>query len=129
MTNFYKEDEYPFIVKHLSEEDGGGYMVEYPDLPGCSSDGDTIEEAIQFGKDAVKAWIETASSLNRNIPNPGSSLPNTDYSGKYVQRLPKSVHEELSKKAKLEGVSINTLALTYISKGLGYNELNPENHN
>jgi len=39
-------DAYPFIVRPLSKEEGGGYLLEYPDIPGCMSDGETIEEAI-----------------------------------------------------------------------------------
>jgi antitoxin HicB len=32
-------DQYQFTVRPLSEEEGGGYLVEYPDIPGCMSDG------------------------------------------------------------------------------------------
>ena len=39
-------DRYQFTVRPLSNDEGGGYLVEYPDIPGCMSDGDTIEEAI-----------------------------------------------------------------------------------
>jgi antitoxin HicB len=38
--------DYPFTIRHLSTEDGGGYLIEFSDLPGCMSDGDTIQEAI-----------------------------------------------------------------------------------
>ena len=41
--------EYPLIVRPLSEEDGAGYLIEYPDLPGCMSDGETPEEAVKLG--------------------------------------------------------------------------------
>jgi antitoxin HicB len=46
---------YPFTIRPLSPEEGGGFMVEYLDLPGCVSDGETPEEAIDHGRDAVKA--------------------------------------------------------------------------
>jgi len=114
--------EYPFLIRPLSEEEGGGYLIEYPDLPGCMSDGETPEEAIEMGADAVKAWIATAKKAKRPIPKPGSTLAPMDYSGKYVQRLPKSLHEALSKRAQQEGVSLNTLAMAYIAQGLGYLE-------
>ena len=55
-----KELEYPFITSALPKEEGGGYLIEFPDLPGCISDGETIEEAIENGKDAIVCWIETA---------------------------------------------------------------------
>lgn len=111
--------EYPFLIRPLAEEEGGGYLIEYPDLPGCMSDGDTPEEAIKMGGEAVAAWIAAAKAEKRAIPKPGCALAMSEYSGKYVQRLPKSLHEALSKRAEREGVSLNALAMTYIAQGLG----------
>ena len=65
--------EYPFITSVLPEAESGGYLIEYPDLPGCMSDGDTIQEAIENGKDAVRSWIETAKAHGDEIPPLGSS--------------------------------------------------------
>jgi predicted RNase H-like HicB family nuclease len=39
-------NSYRFTVRRLSKEEGAGYLVEYPDIPGCMSDEDTVEEAI-----------------------------------------------------------------------------------
>lgn len=61
---------YSYILKPLSPEDGGGYLIEFPDLPGCMSDGETEEEAILMGKDAIEAWINTAKECDRPIPKP-----------------------------------------------------------
>ncbi len=52
--------KYPLTIKPLSEEEGGGYQVEYLDLPGCMADGETVEEALKEGEDAVLAWIRSA---------------------------------------------------------------------
>ena len=38
-------DSYQFTVRPLSKEEGGGYLVEYPDIPGCMSDGETIRRS------------------------------------------------------------------------------------
>ena len=65
--------EYPFITSVLPEAEGGGYLIEYPDLPGCISDGETIQEAIENGRDAVQSWIETTRAHGTGIPAPGSS--------------------------------------------------------
>ena len=43
------EVEYRFTVRPMTAEEGGGYLIEFPDLPGCMSDGETIEEAIANG--------------------------------------------------------------------------------
>ena len=46
-----------FEISRLSEEDGGGWIVTFPELPGCTSDGDTIDEAVKNAADAEKAWL------------------------------------------------------------------------
>jgi antitoxin HicB len=48
-------NRYRFTVRPLSKEEGGGYLVEYPDIPGCMSDGETIQEAIANGREALIA--------------------------------------------------------------------------
>ena len=62
MSNL-KISEYPFTIRHLSDEDGGGYLIEFPDLPGCMSDGETIDEAIENGQAAIYAWVEAAKKM------------------------------------------------------------------
>ena len=52
--------EYPVRLERLAEEDGGGYLATVPDLPGCMSDGETPEEALQNVRDAIASWIEAA---------------------------------------------------------------------
>lgn len=108
--------EYPFITNVLPEAEGGGYLIEYPDLPGCISDGKTIQEAIENGKDAVQSWIETARAHGDEIPAPGSS---SSSSGRWVQRVPKSLHTQLAQRAEHEGVSLNALVISLLAEGLG----------
>ena len=107
-------DDYPFTVRPLAAEEGGGYLVEFPDLPGCISDGETVDEAIANGMDAKQGWLEVAKEQDRPIPEPGGQL-----SGKWVQRVPKSVHARLVERAEREGVSLNTLVVSLIAEGLG----------
>lgn len=110
--------DYPFQVRPLAEEEGGGYLIEFPDLPGCLSDGATIEEAIANGADALRSWIATAREFGDPIPPP--SHPTDDaYSGRWNMRVPKSLHRRLAERAKAEGVSLNTLAVTLLAEGLG----------
>ena len=45
-----KKIEYPFTIRRLSKAEGGGWLVEFPDLPGCIADGETIEKAVQGGR-------------------------------------------------------------------------------
>ena len=108
------ETTYPFEVKQLAREDGGGFLVTFPDLPGCMADGETILEAITNAMDAEASWLATARAFGDPLPAVSQS-----YSGKWVQRVPKSVHARLASLARREGVSINTLVASFIAEGLG----------
>ena len=57
------------IVVYWSDEDGA-YIAEVPELPGCASDGESYAEAVANAEDAMRAWIETARELGREIPTP-----------------------------------------------------------
>ena len=56
----------------MSDENGGGYLVTFPDLPGCMSDGETIEEAIANAMDAEHSWLATAREFGDAVPRPGN---------------------------------------------------------
>lgn len=107
--------KYPVNIRHLNEKEGGGYLVEFPDLPGCIADGDTIEEALEAAKDAMQSWILTAKEFEDDIPNPEQL---TQFSGQWRIRVPKSLHAALAKRAKCEGVSLNTLAVVLLTEGI-----------
>lgn len=114
-----KRIEYPFEIRPLSAEEGGGFLISYPDFSDCISDGATVEEAIFNGRDALKSTIAAlkAKELPVPVPNGGSVA-----SGKFVARVPKTVHAQLATRAKAEGVSLNSLVLTFIAEGLGRRE-------
>lgn len=107
-------DDYPFAVRPLAADEGGGYLIEFPDLPGCISDGETVDEAVANGMDAKRAWLAVAREEDRAIPEPGGQM-----SGKWVQRVPKSLHSRLVERAEREGVSLNMLVVSLIAEGLG----------
>ena len=108
--------DYPFEIKPLSLEDGGGFLISYPDFADCISDGETVEEAIANGADALQATITALKANKMPVPAPGSGGV---ASGKFVARVPKTVHAQLAMRAKSEGVSLNALVLTFIAHGLG----------
>lgn len=110
--------KYPFEISPLSKEEGGGFLISFPDLPGCISDGSTPEDAIRNGFDAAKSWLETANEFNDEIPEPGESS-----SGKFITRIPKTLHARLVARAKQEGVSMNALVTSYIAESLGKREV------
>ena len=71
-TEQLRIDEYPFSIRPLAPDDGGGYLIEYPDLQYCMSDGETPEEAIVNGKDALRGVLLTMMEFGDPIPEPGS---------------------------------------------------------
>ncbi len=109
-------ERYPFQVRPLTVDEGGGYLMEFPDVPGCMSDGETPEEAIVHGRDALKSALLTMTEFGDPIPLPGSF---TRSSGQWRQRVPKSLHARLAARAGREGVSLNLLVTTLIAEGLG----------
>jgi antitoxin HicB len=112
-------NRYPFLVRPLSREEGGGYLVEFPDFPGVISDGETPEEAIRNGQDALAAALMTMQEFGDPIPKPSQG---TSASGQWRQRVPRSLHARLVSRAQHEGVSLNTLVTTLIAEGLGKKE-------
>jgi len=52
------------VILHPDLEDGG-YWVECPELPGCSSQGDSVEEALDMIKDAIKGHLEVQEELKK----------------------------------------------------------------
>jgi len=114
---------YPIVLRPLHEDEGGGWLAEIPDLPGCISDGETPEEAVHNVLEAQKAWLAVARERGRDIPEP--TQMSEDYSGKFTLRLPKSLHRQLSLRAQMEGVSLNQLILHLISYGLGLSVARP----
>jgi antitoxin HicB len=111
--------QYPFEIRPLSEEDGGGFLISFTDFSECISDGETIAEAIENGMDALQETIAALESLNIPVPEPGSG---GSYSGKFIQRVPKSIHARLAMRAKQEGVSMNSLVTSILAESLGRRE-------
>jgi antitoxin HicB len=111
---YYLSLPYKIEISPASE---GGFVVSIPDLPGCISQGETMDEAWKMIEDAKAAWIETALEEDIDIPEP---TPAEDsYSGKFNLRIPRSLHRDLARKADEEKVSLNTLATYLLSSSMG----------
>ncbi len=96
--------EYPFTV--IADPDGG-YVIEFPDLPGCMTQIETLDEVGAMAEEIRSLWIETAFDMGNGIPAP--SYPE-EYSGRFVLRMPKSLHRTLAAAAARDDVSLNSYA-------------------
>lgn len=110
---------YPFEVRPLTKEEGGGYLISFPDFSECISDGETPEEAIRNGMDALAETIAALEDMGLPVPAPGSGGA---FSGKFIQRVPRSLHARLAARARQEGVSMNALVTTFLAESLGARE-------
>jgi predicted RNase H-like HicB family nuclease len=59
---------YSMIIQWSDEDEA--YIVTVPELPGCKTHGETREEAVQQGQDAIESWIMVAQELGRAVPRP-----------------------------------------------------------
>ena len=58
---------YPAVFRPFSDG-SGGYVVEFPDLPGCVTEGKNLEEAIEMGIDAASGWVLGELEDGEQIP-------------------------------------------------------------
>lgn len=64
---------YPHTLAPLPAEEGGGFVVSFPDVPGCHGVGDTPESAVADGRQALFACIDALKAADRSPPAPGSA--------------------------------------------------------
>ena len=114
--DFYLKLKYPVTLIPAEE---GGYAVEIEDLPGCYSQGETVEEAIEMIEEARQLWMESMYEDGQEIPLPSSKV---EYSGKFNVRVPASLHRKLAKLAVKEGVSLNQYIVYALSHTAGVAE-------
>ncbi|MCL2812476.1 MAG: type II toxin-antitoxin system HicB family antitoxin [Clostridia bacterium] len=108
----YLKLPYNIIIRHVIDESGSYYFATVLELDGCMSDGETFEEAYKNVHEAMEGWIETKLESGFSVPVPINA---EKYSGKYVVRLPKTLHARLVMEAEKEGVSLNQYTLYKLS--------------
>jgi antitoxin HicB len=105
----------PYAIELWPCEEGG-FFVEIPDLPGCMSQGETAEEAFEMIEDAKRGWIEIHLEDGHEVPLPRSD---SDFSGKFVVRVPGSLHRAIVSAARRDGVSMNAFVTMALAKEVG----------
>lgn len=104
----YMKLPYTRLVQEMNDENGHYFYGRILELDGCQSTSDTLNGLYESLNEAMEGYIEKKMENNLPIPVPETA---SDYSGKFVVRLPKSLHQRLVIEAEREGVSLNQLAL------------------
>jgi len=67
--------KYVYVIERA---DDGSYSAYVPDLPGCTTSGDTIDDVRNNIKDAVDSYIESLRRHNEPVPLPKSAVDDVD---------------------------------------------------
>ena len=102
-----------YRMEIVEDKQEGGFVVSFPELPGCITCGGTIESAIANAMDAKKAWLEAALEQDIEIQQPDNLK---EYSGQFKLRIPRSLHKSLAEHSKKEGISMNQYCVYLLSR-------------
>jgi antitoxin HicB len=97
-------------------EEGGGFSGSIREFPGCFAEGDTVAEAYANLESAAESWIEAAQAQGMTVPSPPGHV---EASGKFVLRVPRSLHTRLQQLAEEEGTSLNQLVGSVLAERVG----------
>jgi len=109
----YKVFDYSIkVFREERDNDFGAFIEEIPEV---SAFGETPDKAINELEEVYELWLESCQEEGYPIPAPFNVR---SYSGKFVIRIPKSLHRTLVEKANEEGISLNQEAVYCITRGL-----------
>jgi predicted RNase H-like HicB family nuclease len=66
-------DHYSMIIEW--DPDDSIFVVTVPELPGCRTHGETYEDAVKHGQQAIESWIDAARVWGNPIPKPRVFAP------------------------------------------------------
>jgi len=101
----------------LRKDEEGDWVARAAELPGCTAHGSTQVESLKNLGEVMDLWLEDALISGTAIPEPRvvERLP----SGKWLQRVPRSLHQKLVDLAERESVSLNQLVTSMLSEAIG----------
>ena len=106
----------PYTVR-LRRDEEGDVVARIEELPGCISHGANEARALKNLREMQKLWLDDCMATGQPIPEPENDEPLP--SGKWVQRVPRSLHRRLAELARVEGVSLNQLVTSMLAQQLG----------
>ncbi len=109
----YLKLPYTRIIQEVNDESGHYFYGRILEIEGCKSTADSLEALNEDLNEALEGCIELLLEEGLEIPLP---LTVDEYSGRFLLRLPKSLHQRLTIEAEREGVSINQLAIYKLAR-------------
>lgn len=103
-VDYYLNLPYTIEVVRDNDLEYPGWVATVAELSGCMTQADTFEELGEMIDEAMRLWLEAALEDGIEIPEPRLEA---DYSGKFVVRVPSSLHRALALQSEREGVSLN----------------------
>ena len=107
-------NHYSYAVRWSPEDEA--FIALCPEFASLSAFGESAAEALEQIQVAVDLAVETHQAEGWPLPEVQAV---SQYSGQFRLRMPRSLHAELAARAEAEGVSLNSLAVAYIARGLG----------
>lgn len=121
MTTVEDYLDLPYTIELTPDHDDegrAGWVAEVAELPGCITQVDSLDDLEASVRDAMAGWISVAIDDGRDIPMPRGDA--VSYSGRFLLRLPKSLHGDLAHEAQQEGVSLNQLVVSMLAASIGW---------
>ena len=124
-----------YWARFYEDDEGRGYTVDVPDLPGCITEGDSWDEALYMATDAMRGWLEDELEEGRPLPSARgraevAALPEDEEMGKPIlaevavnilegQGLPRTLWADLAQVSRQEGLSVDDLLARAVREFLG----------
>lgn len=107
----YLDLPYHLLIRREHEGRRSWWSATVEELPGCTAKGSTSDEAVKRLRPAMEAWIQAALAEDREIPMPGGEGAKVktppSHSGRFLVRMPSTLHQQLAQAAEREQVSLN----------------------
>ena len=98
------------------QDEDADVIARIDELPGCIAHGKDEADALTNLASMKRLWLADCLEAGETVPEP--ETPGPLPSGKWVQRVPRSLHRKLAQAAKREGVSLNQLVTSMLSRQL-----------
>ena len=116
----YLDLPYTIEITHDRDDEGNeGFVADVRELPGCITQGATLEEAARRVRDALRDWLTVALEDGIEIPKPRAR---DAFSGRFLLRVPRGLHAELAREAARQGVSLNQYVATTLAGVVGWKQ-------